>query len=146
MHHAAGIEARRKVQTFANHALHRAQVGDELVAQVFVRDFFQPQPQPRNRRLQIVCDRGKHLGSFLDVAANARLHHVEGRCRITHFGRATLRQWSLIDVAAQRSSCARETAERARRHASDDVGEQTEAKRKHDYVQQPARRARSRPV
>ena len=117
-----------------------------LSRRLFVRDLFQTQPQPRKRRLQIVCDRSQHLGSLLDVAANARLHHVEGHRRVAHFGRTAFGQWRLIDVAAERGRRPREAVERTCRHARDDVREQHQAKRKHDRVQQPSRRARSRPV
>ena len=98
------------------------------------------------RRLQIVGDRAEHLGALLDVAANARLHHVEGGGRMTHLGWAVLRQRRPVDVAAERGGRSREAVERTRRHARDAVGEQAQAKRKHDRVQQPARRTRPRPA
>ena len=146
LHPAATAYTRGKVQPLLDHALHRAQVCDQFVAQALVSHLFQPQTQPRNRRLQVVCNRRQHLRSFRDVALKARLHPVERCRRVADFGRTLFGQWRLIDIAAERGSRPRETPQGTCRHACDDVREQNQAKRQDDHEQQPARRVRPRPI
>jgi hypothetical protein len=55
----------------------------KLVAKGLVRDFSSCSRKRVSGVWQIVCDRGEHLGSFLDVRECAP-YDVEGGCRMTH--------------------------------------------------------------
>ena len=50
------------------------------------------QPQPRQRRLQVVRHRGQHARAAVEVAVQAVLHGVEGARRIAQLARAALGQ------------------------------------------------------
>jgi len=87
-----GPLAARERQISADHAFHLGDIGlhlGDILAQVIARrQHRQCQPQPRQRRAQIVRHAGQHLGPLHQKAADPFLHPIERGRRAAHLQRA----------------------------------------------------------
>ena len=59
------------------HRSHLVEIGEHAGAMDVVLDEFGAQPHPRDRRAQIMADRGEHPGAVVDQSADALPHAVE---------------------------------------------------------------------
>ena len=59
------------------HRAHLVEIAEHAAAMGFVLDEFGAQAHPRDRRAQIVADRGEHLGAVVDQPGDALAHAVE---------------------------------------------------------------------
>ena len=133
------VHAARQIEPFAHHQLHGRQVAHQLVAQLFIRHLFQPQPQTRQRRLQVVRNGGQHLGALSDVLANPCLHRVEGGRGAPDLAGAVLGQRRPVDVAPQIVGRLRQLLQGLHRHAGHDVGQKSDAGQEQHEVRQEIR-------
>ncbi len=84
----AGIRAFREFERPAHHFFHFLQVANKLFAQLLVGKQLAAQPQPGDRRLQVVRDGGQQPCPIAQMVRDTRLHPVERARRVTHFRRA----------------------------------------------------------
>ena len=118
-----------QLQPLAHQRLHRRQVGDQPFAQRFVGHVLQPQPQPGERRLQVVGDGREHLRALADMPLQALLHGVEGFGRAPHLLRPGHRQWIALQVLAQLGGGVGEPLQRRTGDARHHVGEHGDGQR-----------------
>jgi hypothetical protein len=78
-----------------------------FLLQVGVAHFFQAQAHAGQRRLQVVRDRGQHLGALRDMLADARLHRIEGGAGLADLAGAfqLQRRW-LMSLPRSLAACA----------------------------------------
>ena len=93
---------------------------------------FGAQPHARERRLQVVRQRGEHARAFVDEGRQPLLHGVEGARGLLHLARAVLRQGRAVEVLAQRlRRPAVELLQRPHDPAHGDVGQGQHAGQQH---------------
>jgi len=105
---------------------------------------FHLQPQPRQRRLQVMRHGGQHARAAVQVAAQAILHGVERARRVAQFARAALLQLRRMHVPADAVGGVRQLRQRpgnvARRHVQHDHQDQHQQRQVDEQI---ARQRRS---
>jgi transposase len=75
----------REAQRLRQHVSHRIDVGEHALAQFAVANELGLKPEPRERRAQIMRDRGEHMGALCHETLEPRLHGLErtvDRCKL----------------------------------------------------------------
>ena len=104
-----------------------------------VLDELRAQAQPRDRRAQVVADRGQHLRAVVDQAPHPVAHPVEGAGDGEDLLRAGLGQGDVVVAGAERLGRAGEPRQRRRQRPGRPDAEQGQGQRQeHDGEDQRA--------
>ena len=98
----AVIESAEQRQRLAHHALHLIELVPDARLQRRVLQRLHLQPQPRERRLQVVRHRRQHARAAVEVAPQSVLHGVEGARRIAQLARAAPRSAAPVGSGGRR--------------------------------------------
>ena len=107
-----------------DHHLQIVEVLAEFDDLLFVLQQFDPQPQARDRGLQIVGNGAEQALPIIDITADAVLHDVDGTGNGDDLAGALFRQRRLIDVFAQHHGRGGEATQGPRLPADQRKGEQ----------------------
>ena len=98
---SGSAECAANARTRAGHPLDLGEVGQHAHALLGVGDEIGPKPQARDRRAQIVRDRGGEVLAIGKRALQALLHEIERAGGLAHLARALFRERGGVEVAPE---------------------------------------------